>query len=156
MILEKSRDTERKKYCSRSCRQKGRYRREGWDMAPVYGQRGPGHNPPKDARECEFCKREYQPNGTKQRWCIECVPPGEHKWKQYAYRYGISKPMWEAMHLEQDGTCALCDAPATVVDHCHRTGNTRKLLCNACNVALSRFERDGWAEKARVYVSVSK
>lgn len=45
------------------------------------------------------------------------------------------------MRRVQGGKCRGCEKPlATVkecVDHCHRTGRVRGLLCNACNLALA-------------------
>lgn len=64
------------------------------------------------------------------------------------YRYGITAEEYEAMLVDQDGLCAICDKPETrcdrktgqplrlVIDHCHATGRVRALLCSRCNVAL--------------------
>lgn len=53
------------------------------------------------------------------------------------------------MHEEQGGECAICDAeiPAVsedrylsaCVDHDHKTGKVRGLLCWDCNVGLGKF-----------------
>jgi hypothetical protein len=61
-------------------------------------------------------------------------------------RYGISVEHFEAMMAEQSGACAICRrqlvvaagrTPATAhVDHDHRTGHIRSLLCNACNTVI--------------------
>lgn len=40
---------------------------------------------------------------------------------------------WWRLHDIQDGTCATCDAPAYAIDHDHRTGLVRGLLCISCN-----------------------
>lgn len=53
------------------------------------------------------------------------------------HEYGITEEDFQRMLLEQEGRCALCCKPATlVVDHCHVTGMVRGLLCRRCNVAL--------------------
>jgi len=43
---------------------------------------------------------------------------------------------------EQQGRCALCEAPATTVDHNHETGAVRGALCNTCNTGLGKFGDD--------------
>lgn len=49
--------------------------------------------------------------------------------------------MWVAL---QNGLCAICCEPETggrrlAVDHCHKTGHVRGLLCRACNLGLGAF-----------------
>lgn len=44
------------------------------------------------------------------------------------------------MLIEQDGLCAVCyEKPATSVDHDHKTGQVRGLLCRNCNTGLGMF-----------------
>lgn len=45
----------------------------------------------------------------------------------------------------QNGVCAICEVPPTakrrlVVDHCHKSGRVRALLCSRCNVQLGGYE----------------
>src|SRR5437660_7210274 len=52
--------------------------------------------------------------------------------------YGITLADYERMFKRQGGACAICkrtDVPLCV-DHCHRTGEIRGLLCHRCNLAL--------------------
>lgn len=58
-------------------------------------------------------------------------------------KYGLTREQFEAMNAAQDGRCAICrtDEPGGRgkrfhVDHCHKTGKVRQLLCNACNHVL--------------------
>ncbi|SOD67407.1 Recombination endonuclease VII [Streptomyces zhaozhouensis] len=41
--------------------------------------------------------------------------------------------MWWCLFDLQDGRCACCPAPAQSIDHDHRTGAVRGLLCISCN-----------------------
>lgn len=53
----------------------------------------------------------------------------------------------EALFNSQHGLCAICEKPLdkgknTHVDHCHKTGRIRGLLCSECNFGLGKFEDD--------------
>ncbi|MFI7702530.1 endonuclease VII domain-containing protein [Nonomuraea sp. NPDC049480] len=55
-------------------------------------------------------------------------------------RYGITEDDFERMLAQQGGLCAICRAvPGTFVDHCHRTGRVRGVLCFNCNNGLGHF-----------------
>lgn len=80
----------------------------------------------------------------------------DNKERQQKYRktadlkrsYGISLEQFNEMLVSQSALCAICHKPETQVhpksglpyqlsvDHCHKTGNTRELLCNRCNRTL--------------------
>ena len=66
-------------------------------------------------------------------------------WTRRKAKYGITKPEYEAMALNQKGRCAICKGKvggALRVDHDHETGNVRELLCNQCNVGLGAFREN--------------
>lgn len=57
--------------------------------------------------------------------------------------YGITLLDYERMVDEQLGKCAICEEDAKscpkgvlFVDHCHKTGKIRGLLCSLCNFTL--------------------
>lgn len=55
-------------------------------------------------------------------------------------RYGLSAQDVAALVAAQGGVCALCrEAPAEHVDHDHRTGRVRGILCFNCNGGLGQF-----------------
>ncbi|MFI7611830.1 endonuclease VII domain-containing protein [Nonomuraea terrae] len=55
-------------------------------------------------------------------------------------RYGITEDDFARMLARQGGLCAVCRAvPGTFVDHCHRTGQVRGVLCFNCNNGLGHF-----------------
>lgn len=58
-------------------------------------------------------------------------------------RYGVDEQTVLRLIEEQGGMCAICrEQPAGHVDHCHRTGMVRGVLCFNCNGALGRIEDD--------------
>lgn len=62
-------------------------------------------------------------------------------------KYGISREDYDRMLAEQDGHCALCPATEETagrlqVDHDHKNGRNRGLLCGNCNRGLARFGDD--------------
>lgn len=61
--------------------------------------------------------------------------------------YGISPERYDQMLAEQNGVCALClgvgnSGRRLSVDHCHKTGKIRGLLCNLCNMFLGGCKDD--------------
>lgn len=62
--------------------------------------------------------------------------------------YGITLDQYNAILKRQGGRCAICGQHSSVfktrlsVDHCHKTGLIRGLLCMTCNRALARFKDD--------------
>lgn len=69
------------------------------------------------------------------------------KTTEKARKYGLSRAEYERMREEQGNKCAVCKEPppdnrALPIDHCHKTGKVRGLLCNRCNLALGMFGDD--------------
>lgn len=71
------------------------------------------------------------------------------KEKQHEYRYfynlkrlfNLTKEEYEKMLFRQNGVCAICNdskknTRRLSVDHCHKTGRIRGLLCVECNMTL--------------------
>jgi hypothetical protein len=77
------------------------------------------------------------------------------------WRYHLSQEEWDALWAGQQGRCAICHRdPVTaghrglVVDHCHKTGRVRGLLCVPCNVTLARLEDEtDWITAAQSYLA---
>ena len=62
------------------------------------------------------------------------------KWR-LKRRYGLTPEMVEGLLLLQGGICIVCrEDPAIVVDHDHKTGRPRGLLCGLCNLGLGAFK----------------
>jgi type I site-specific restriction-modification system R (restriction) subunit len=63
----------------------------------------------------------------------------EYKRKNdYSRKYGITKMDYETMYLKQEGKCLICkkEVPHLSIDHDHKTGKVRGLLCGSCNSML--------------------
>jgi hypothetical protein len=61
------------------------------------------------------------------------------------YKYGITQIDYEQLFKKQNFSCLICKKGngTTVrfpVDHCHKTGKVRGILCPACNKALGLFK----------------
>jgi hypothetical protein len=55
--------------------------------------------------------------------------------------YGLTLEEQQAMVEDQGGKCAICATnAATHVDHNHKTGEVRGILCNGCNRGLGFFK----------------
>lgn len=53
--------------------------------------------------------------------------------------------LWWKLFREQKNKCGICGEELihrkqTHIDHCHKTGTTRGLLCHNCNVGLGHFK----------------
>lgn len=70
--------------------------------------------------------------------------------EQHRKKYGLKKGEYDKLILEQKGKCALCGENNTKkgklialgVDHDHKTGKIRALLCNRCNMMLGMIHDD--------------
>lgn len=61
--------------------------------------------------------------------------------------YGITSKEYEAIYNHQGGVCFICRrargmAKKLSVDHCHKTGLVRGLLCQPCNKMLGHLRDD--------------
>ena len=107
-------------------------------------------------RQSENTKRLHQER-LQQNLCIWCGQPAlvddqrcnncrrKNLNDRYQKKYGITLDIAERLLKEQDCKCLLCMKQLTertfVVDHCHRTGDVRGLLCKTCNSQLGHYER---------------
>lgn len=58
--------------------------------------------------------------------------------RHYRQKYGITLDDYNKMLENQGGRCAICGSisGALFVDHCHKTGRVRGLLCCSCNTGI--------------------
>lgn len=58
-------------------------------------------------------------------------------------KYNLELETFKEMHARQDGKCLICGVVPNerlCVDHCHKTGEVRGLLCRQCNGGLGNFK----------------
>lgn len=81
----------------------------------------------------KLLKKSYEKNKEKYR---------ENRYKR---KFGINMEVYKIKFEKQKGLCEICNKPSSLnlaVDHCHKTGKIRDLLCTACNRALGLFKED--------------
>ena len=75
---------------------------------------------------------------------------------EFRKKFGIGLHQYETILKEQNGVCYLCGEQEfrnLAVDHCHKTGKVRRLLCSECNMGLGKFkDNPNLLRKAAEYV----
>ncbi len=119
-------------------------------------------------KKCNCCHRKQpltefyveRKTGRIRSTCKSCflkkyITPKKFNKKQYDRQrriesYGITVAEYEDMFESQNGRCKICSCKETTrgyegllsIDHCHKTGNVRGLLCVKCNAALGMVNDD--------------
>ena len=110
-------------------------------------------DPPKEKPLTEFYKRKASKDGHSS-ICKECESKHHrtyyvkkriritHRKSKLKINYNMTITEFNDMYEEQEGGCAICRVKSQklVVDHDHRTGKKRRLLCSGCNHGLGRFK----------------
>jgi hypothetical protein len=94
--------------------------------------------------------------------------PGSSKDSWLKKKYGITLDDYMEMYESQQGKCKICGIEGTVfaekkrlsstlvVDHCHKQGHVRHLLCMACNHGLGHFkDNPDLLDKAKAYLEAT-
>ncbi|MFX0021130.1 MAG: endonuclease VII domain-containing protein [Candidatus Hermodarchaeota archaeon] len=126
-------------------------------------------------KQCTKCKK-YFPSSSEffhknrtmkdgfDSWCKECKKEYDKQLYQYK-RYSITKEDYEKMLLDQKEKCLICGRnfseilfpQNTHIDHDHKTGKIRGLLCNNCNVILGNaFDNPLILIRAIEYLQMNK
>lgn len=119
-------------------------------------------------KECKYCERKLDvsefsliQNGQRlQAYCKRC---------NYLQLYGISAVNYDNMFENQQGKCKICKLPESdiypqtgkikslAVDHCHKSGKVRGLLCSKCNKGIGLLNDDITLLKEAIkYLKTSK
>ena len=110
-----------------------------------------------------------QPTGPMGRhsWCKPCLnsaarasriknatPEQKRRWNLRS-KYGLAPEDVDRMMAAQNGKCAICERVLTRphIDHCHKTGAVRGLLCLPCNIKLHAIEDETYLEAAQAYLA---
>ena len=116
---------------------------------------------------CKLCKQELpikqfikksdnKHQKFRKSWFCETCRPLRIKEYMLKNKYGMdSIKEFEALLLKQRGLCAICskDMQRPCVDHDHKTGKVRAMLCVQCNTLIGRaFDNTDILQKAIVYL----
>lgn len=93
-----------------------------------------------------FNKNQRYKNGY-YRHCKKCHYEHYGRDSHYRRTYGITKKEYDLQAAKQNYKCLVCESYETegqfgrlVVDHCHKNGGIRGLICQGCNMALGNVK----------------
>lgn len=102
-------------------------------------------------KPCRCCRDNFKPQAPSELYCSDvCKDKGIHN--AYLKRnYGITYRTYRLMLESQQEKCKICEGEGfimnsdrhkmkLVIDHCHKTGKVRGLLCHNCNRALGLLQ----------------
>lgn len=96
-------------------------------------------HPDRLNRSNELCAKCYQ-----RQWYNKHRPSRKLIYRRWELKklYGLSEQGYKELLEFNQGLCHLCDSPTDKlnVDHDHKTGHVRGLLCQTCNIALGYYE----------------
>jgi len=88
--------------------------------------------------------------------------PNHHRSLHLKRTFGITFEDYTRILITQNNACAICGVflentgrQVFDVDHDHKTGKIRGLLCRKCNTDLAVLENGKWNEQAQRYLSKS-
>lgn len=110
------------------------------------------NNRPSGFSQCKSCVRSYDAKRRIQPGFREAARERQLRW-HFRKKYGITMDDYERMLIQQNGICAICGQGETAlgrsgevkplaVDHDHKTGAVRGLLCHRCNSVLGNAQDD--------------
>ncbi|MGY2129831.1 endonuclease VII domain-containing protein [Blastococcus sp. SYSU DS0617] len=105
---------------------------------------------PASGRSQGYVRNSRTPSGFGSR-CKACAKSSSSE--SYFYRrYGLTKAQVGEIRQAQGDRCAICGEPGPQhLDHDHRLGGTRQLLCQLCNQGLGMFRDDPFLLQMAVF-----
>lgn len=100
-------------------------------------------------KPCKECGVVFSPKAPSHQFCSDecCDISNSRNWLKRNYKITLEE--YQFMFEKQEGLCAICrkegfkmserQRQGIVIDHCHKTGKVRGLLCHNCNRALGLF-----------------
>lgn len=103
--------------------------------------------------QCRACQKAYKDRNKDQIKAYREKTKDKQRRAVRAWRlkndYGITIEEYESILDSQGNVCKICGNPETAkfrgvlkslaVDHCHKTGLVRGIICDSCNVGIARF-----------------
>lgn len=93
--------------------------------------------------ECKDCKREYDAKRYKER---RDIYRAMHRKNHLRRKFGIDERRYNELLDMQNGSCAICrktcedEGKRLAIDHDHKTGEIRGLLCYNCNRGIGHLQ----------------
>jgi hypothetical protein len=120
------------KYCGKKCRDKGKTEYLNQKLPP---------------QRCMLCDAIFAPNPKSGRYCSENCRSKVNALKSKPYINIDHDAAILLIHMREKGSCYGCGATAAEagtlhVDHDHKTGNVRGILCSPCNMGLGHLRDD--------------
>lgn len=104
--------------------------------------------------KCLNCSQVMPPSRRGKTLCKKCN--GKAAFRMRLAKYNITPAVFFQMVEDQDGQCAICAVKLgrnLHIDHCHKSGKVRGLLCSRCNTGLGSFmDSAGRLASARDYL----
>lgn len=100
---------------------------------------------------CKECVKEYNRRYTQmyperraaQNKKFRAANPTYEQDRKRKHKYGVTPTDFQMMLDSQSGGCAICKKPVDRsghLDHCHRTGKVRGILCSNCNRGIGHMQ----------------
>jgi len=131
--------------------------------------------------DCKLCRKNWhkehyksrrdltKPKFSKAEWQRNWRAKNPEKYKAVAHknrlkkRYGMTPADYDQMFIEQDGKCIVCGIDQNelnhtlCVDHNHKTGKVRQLVCKRCNLFIGIYETGfyGLSERIKFYLEMN-
>lgn len=95
-------------------------------------------------KACDNCGKNKDILGRLCEDCLEAhIKKYKYRQKNYFKKYNISELIYTNSLKEQDNRCAICKTEQKLhIDHNHKTGKFRGLLCFRCNTGLGFFKEN--------------